>query len=81
MHHFIGPRRNDIFLNQHFDPISNRLEKAERPNAIRSVTILYAAENFSFEDGYKSKDGEKNTEQSGNVNENRRQDRYPIRHP
>jgi hypothetical protein len=35
-------RRHDIFLDQHFDSICDRLEQAKWPDAIRPVTILHS---------------------------------------
>ena len=44
----VRPRRDDIFLDQHFDPIGDGLKKTERPDAIWPVAVLHSPQNFSF---------------------------------
>src|SRR5215203_5018990 len=40
--------RNDVFLRQHLDGVSDGLEQAEWTNAVGSVTILKTSEAFAF---------------------------------
>ncbi len=73
----ISPRRDDIFLDQHFDAVSDWLEKAERPHAIRSIAVLHPCENFSLQHRYEREEREKHGEQSENIN----QTRYDLDQP
>jgi len=56
------------------------LEKPEWADAIWTVPVLHAAQNFSLQDRDKGEHGEKNSEQCTDVKENRREGRYPIGH-
>jgi hypothetical protein len=62
MHHLVRANRDDVFLDQELDAISDRLQKPERPDAIRPVAILDAPENFSFEDGDEREERHKHPE-------------------
>jgi len=78
MHDLVRARRDDIFLDQHLDPIGDRLKKPERPDAIRAVAILDTTENFPLEDGDGRENREKHTEQSENIEERRGDLNQPI---
>jgi len=62
MHDLIRARRHDIFFDKHLNAIGQRLKKPEWPDAIWAITILDAAENFSFQHGNEREEGEKHTE-------------------
>src|SRR3989442_3477101 len=53
-----------LFRSQHFDSVGDRLKEAEWTDAIRAVTILHPAENFSFEDRDQREKGQENSERS-----------------
>src|SRR5213083_2026132 len=46
MYDLVCPHRDDVFLDQHFNAVGDWLKKAERPDAIRAVAVLYPCENF-----------------------------------
>src|SRR5947209_397590 len=67
MDDLVRAQGNDVFLDQHFNSVGNRLKKAEGTNAIRAVPILHPAENFSFQDGDEREESQKHSEKQGNV--------------
>ncbi len=69
MQNFVRAHRHDVFLDEHLDAVGHRLKKPERPDAIWSVTILYAPKNFSLQHGNEREEREKYTEQRGDVDE------------
>ena len=77
MHNLVRARRHDVFFDQHLNSVGNWLEKAEWPDAIWSITILDASEDFSFEHGHRREEREKKAEQRPDVD----QCRYGLRHP
>src|SRR5260370_40238829 len=72
---------NDVFLDQHFNSIGDRLKKAEWTDAIRAVTILHAPKNFAVEDRNQGKEGQENAEERDNVDEAGSNLNQPIRRP
>src|SRR5437588_4246968 len=70
---------NDVLLDQHFNSIGDGLEKAERTDAIRAVTILHAPKNFSFENRNQRKEGQENAEERDNVDQAGSNLNQPIR--
>src|SRR5207237_9682854 len=50
VHKLVSTRGHDVFLDQHFDAVSQWLQKSERSNAVRAIAILYPAENLSLQD-------------------------------
>ena len=79
MDDLVGALRNDVFLDQHFNSVGDRLKKAERTNAIRAVTILHAPKNFSFKHRDQSKECQENAEERENVDETGGNLNQPIR--
>src|SRR5437016_3674420 len=69
MHNLVGARRNDVFLDQHLDPVRHRLKKTKRAHAIWSVAILNASENFSLQNRDERKEDEKNGEEAGDIDQ------------
>src|SRR5205807_1198767 len=51
--------------------IGHRLKKSEWPDPIWAITILHAAENFSLEHRDSGKEGQKNCENGGNIDQAR----------
>ena len=51
MHDLVRRAWDDVFLDECFDAVGGELQEAERPDAIRPVTILDAAKSFAFEHG------------------------------
>src|SRR5207247_10243438 len=49
MDDLVGPRRDDVFLDQHFDTIGDWLKKTERSHTIWAVSVLHPRKNFSFQ--------------------------------
>ena len=78
VHDFVGPRRHNVFLDQHLDPVGDRLEKPEWADAIRAVAILYAAEDFAFHHGDQRKESKKNAQHGANIDEARGDLDHPI---
>ena len=79
MHNFVRAHWHDVFLDEHLDAVCHRLKKPEWPNAIWSVAILHAPENFPFEHGNECKEREKDAEQRENINEARCELDHPVR--
>ena len=71
MHNLVGPHRHDVFLDQHLDAVGDWLKKAERPDPIRAVAILYSPEDFPFQHRHERKEREKHGEERENVNQAR----------
>ena len=69
MHDFIGPRGDDVFLDEHFDAIGDWLEKPEWADPVRSVAILHSSENFSLQHRDKREQGEEHGEHRDNVDQ------------
>ena len=78
MHDLIRSRRHDIFLDQHLDAIGHRLKKPEWPDAIWAITILDAAENFSFQYRDEREENEKHTENAGDIDQARDDLNEPV---
>ena len=79
MHDLVCTCRDDVLFDQHFDAVSDGLEKTERPDAVRSVAILHSRQNFSLQHRYKRKEREKHGEQRDNVDQAGRDLDDPIR--
>ena len=79
MHELVGPRRHDVFLDQHFDAVSDWLKKTEWPHAIRSVAVLHPCENFPLQHRDEREEREKHGEQSENINQTRNNLHQPAR--
>jgi len=56
MHNSICTQRNNIFLGERLDAVSNRLQNSQRTNAIRAKTILNAPQSLALQDRSQSKD-------------------------
>ena len=67
VHDLVGPRRHDVLLDQHLDPVGHRLEEPERTDPIWPVAVLDAGENFSLKQRHESEEGEKDNEQRDDV--------------
>src|SRR2546423_499831 len=79
MHGFVRARRHDVFLNEKLDPVSNRLEKAEWSDAVRTVPVLDSPKNFSFQDRDQRKQRHENAENTRDVDEARNNCLHPLR--
>ena len=66
-------------FDQHFDSVCDRLEKTERPDAIRPVAILHSRQNFSLQHRDEREKREKHGEQRDNVDQAGRDLDHPIR--
>src|ERR1700730_17985700 len=60
---------NDVFLDQHFNSIGDRLKKAEWTDAIRAVTILHAPKDFSFQNRDQGEERQENDEKRGKIDQ------------
>src|SRR5262249_26524772 len=69
MDHLVGPRRNNVLLNQHLDSIRRWLQKAEWTDPVGPETILDSGEDLSFEDRDEGKEGKKDHEQGDNIDQ------------
>src|SRR5206468_12970272 len=69
MHDLIRTRGHDIFLDQHFDAVSDGLEQTEWADAIRAIAVLHPRENFPLQHRYKRKEREKHRKHRNNVDE------------
>ena len=78
MDNFVGARRDDVFLNQHLDPVRHRLKQTKRADTIGSIAILDAPENFSLQDGDQRKECQKYCEHCGDVDERGDDLHHPI---
>ena len=67
VHHLVGTRRHDVFLDQHLDPVGHRLEETERTDPIWPVAVLDAGENFSLQQRHESEEGEKDDEERDDI--------------
>ena len=70
---------DDIFFDEELDAVSERLQKPERPDAIRSVAILDAAENFSLQHGNEREKRHKHPEDGGDIDQAGGNRLHPIR--
>src|SRR5439155_11521035 len=69
MHDLIRTRGHDVFLDQHFDAVSDGLEQTEWADAIRAIAVLHPRENFPLQHRYKRKEREKHRKHRNNVDE------------
>ena len=67
VHHLVGARRHDVFLDQHLDPVGHRLKQAERTDAIGPEPVLDAGENFSLQHRDEGEEGEKDSEERDDI--------------
>ncbi len=70
---------NDVFLDQHLDPIRRRLQETVRADAIRPVTILNSPENFPLEHRDQGEECGENKKEKRDVEQNRRDLPHPLR--
>src|SRR5207237_5252420 len=79
MDDLVRARRNDVFLDQHFNSVGDRLKKSKWADAVRPVTILHPPENFSLEHRDEREKGEKHSKKRGNVQQAGNDLNGPIR--
>lgn len=49
MKEFVGPVRDNIFFEEHFDAVGHRLKQSENAHPIRPGSILDSSQPFSFQ--------------------------------
>src|SRR5262245_861369 len=79
MHDLISTRRNDVVLDQHLYSIRDRLEKTERTNAVRPVTVLHSPQYLPLQHRDQREEREKHGEQRGNIDQAGNDLNYPAR--
>jgi hypothetical protein len=77
MDDLVGPHRDDVFLDQHFDTVGDWLKKTERSHTIWAVSVLHPCKNFSFQHRDEREKCEEYSEQHENID----QTRYHLNHP
>src|SRR5207247_9126460 len=78
MHDLIRTRGHDVFLDQHFDAVSDWLEKTEWTDAVWPIAVLHPPENFPFQHRNERKEREKHRKHRNNVDEAGRDLDQPI---
>ena len=81
MYDLVCPHRDDVFLDQHFNAVGDWLKKAERPDAIRAVAVLYPCENFSLQHREQREKRQEYSEQRQDINQARHHLSCPVRPP
>jgi len=79
VHKLVSTRGHDVFLYQHFDAVSQWLQKSERSNAVRAIAILYPAENLSLQHRHEREERQKYSEERENINQTRHDLDNPAR--
>ena len=75
MHHPIRREWNNIFFDEHFDAIRDRLKQAKRADAIWAEAVLHPPQDFSFKNGGDGEASSENRHQAGNGQRHRNQGR------
>jgi hypothetical protein len=79
MHHLVGARGHDVFLDQHLDAIRGRLKQPECPDAVRPEPVLNARENLSLEQRHEREERQENDQHRRDADETGDDLREPLR--
>ncbi len=78
MDDLVGAKRDDVFLDEQLDAVGQRLEKPERADAVRSVAVLDARENFPLQHRDEREERHERAEDRGDIEETRSELDDPI---
>ena len=73
MHHLVRRARHDVFLDQRLDAVRRELQKAKRPDAVRSQPVLDAPESLPLDDRREREDQREHRDERQNRQQNRHQ--------